>query len=276
MESQPGCLKQHSLTLLDAETNSEYALLLNEEDYKRAQIDVAFASTLLNFAKNEELRTDEYLNKENRQELESPKSESWDYNAVICLLSCMENNMEDMQHPKKKKNVFPNISNELLSNGFIYNATACYNKWRSLLRSYKSTKDKNNKTGRGASRFMFFEQMDNLLGDKPSISAQHTMESSEANCNLITDINTSDNMSLIENHTDVEPDLEVSSENEKSANSRTKFFRKRKRDVEIKEENKEKRHKDRINIEREKLTVEKQKVKILQEILLKLNENNKN
>lgn len=62
----------------------------------------------------------------------------------------------------------------------------------------------------------FFEQMDNLLGDKPSISAQHTMESSEANSNLITNINTSDNMNFIENHTDVEPDLEVSSENEQS------------------------------------------------------------
>lgn len=113
----------------------------------------------------------------------------------------------------------------------------------------------------------FFEQMDNLLGDKPSISAQHTMESSEANSNLITNINTSDNMNFIENHTDVEPDLEVSSVNEKSDDSRTKFFRKRKRDVEIKEENKEKRHTDRINIEREKLTKYYKKVLLVCRIM---------
>lgn len=113
----------------------------------------------------------------------------------------------------------------------------------------------------------FFEQMDNLLGDKPSISAQHTMESSEANSNLITNINTSDNMNFIENHTVIEPDLEVSSEDEKSDDSRTKFFRKRKRDVEIKEENKEKRHTDRINIEREKLTKYYKKVLLVCRIM---------
>lgn len=66
-----------------------------------------------------------------------------------------------------------------MSKKLIYSEKSCYNKWRSLLRSYKATKDKKRATGQGATRFMFYDQMEEILSDKPSHSFGHTIESTE-------------------------------------------------------------------------------------------------
>ncbi|KAI4455378.1 myb/sant-like dna-binding domain [Holotrichia oblita] len=75
--------------------------------------------------------------------------------------------------------MFENIANDMISSGHSVNAQQVHLKWKSLLRSYKACKDNKSKTGRSPSRFHFFDQIDAIVGDKPSNSCEHTLESSE-------------------------------------------------------------------------------------------------
>lgn len=65
----------------------------------------------------------------------------------------METHTEDLHHPKKKKYVFENVSNDLLSSGVQVTSQQCQIKWKSLVRSYKICKDNKTKTGRGPTKF---------------------------------------------------------------------------------------------------------------------------
>lgn len=93
----------------------------------------------------------------------------WQYNATAALIRSMQVHVEDLHHPKKRKHVYENCMNDLLSQGFIVTANQCQAKWKSLIRSYQSSKDNQSKTGRGPSRFQFFDEMDAILGRSISI-----------------------------------------------------------------------------------------------------------
>lgn len=53
----------------------------------------------------------------------------------------------------------------------------CDEKWRSLKRSYMKIKDNMAKSGAGRIRFEFFQEMDDVLGSKPNVSAEVVYES---------------------------------------------------------------------------------------------------
>lgn len=86
--------------------------------------------------------------------------------------------MRNLSHAKKRKYVYENISNDLLSQGISSNANLCQIKWKSLLRSYSQAKDIKNKTGRGPSRYHFLNKIDAIIGQKPSAKCTHTLDSS--------------------------------------------------------------------------------------------------
>jgi hypothetical protein len=56
-----------------------------------------------------------------------------------------------------------------------------------LLRTYKATKDNKKKTGRGRTRFLFYEQLDLLLGDTPTNSSPQSIDVSVLDQNEITE-----------------------------------------------------------------------------------------
>jgi hypothetical protein len=130
--------------------------------------------------------------------------------------------MEDLNHARKRRYVFENVSNDLLSNGFTVSSYACQSKWKNLLRSYKSCKDHKNKTGRGPSRFLFSEKMDDLLGEKPSNKCEHTLESS--NLLHIEDVapSPSSSRSVTSTELTTEDDSAVSISSEEQNNGPTK------------------------------------------------------
>lgn len=133
-----------------------------------------------------ENRTEENNNRDKFDDNISPKENKrnvtykyiWSYAETIALLHSMETHVEHLSHPVKRKHVFENVSNDLLSLGYSIDATTCNTKWKTLVRSYKNTKDNNTKTGQSSSRLLFFEKMDEILGNKPSISCLHTLASS--------------------------------------------------------------------------------------------------
>ena len=90
----------------------------------------------------------------------------------------MANLLKDLEHPVKRKFVFSTLSEQLISVGFEgYDEIQCKQKWKSLMRTYRSNKDAKNRSGSGQVRFYFFEQMDELVGNRPQNSCTHSLES---------------------------------------------------------------------------------------------------
>lgn len=73
--------------------------------------------------------------------------------------------------------MWDNIANDI-SHGHDVNKKLCYTRWTNLLKSYKLAKDQihgNKKTGQAPSKFIFYDVMDELLGEKPSNSSSQTL-----------------------------------------------------------------------------------------------------
>jgi hypothetical protein len=49
-------------------------------------------------------------------------------------------------------------------------------KWANLVRTYKSVKDFKKKTGRGSSRFLFFNKLDEILDENPTNASPHSFD----------------------------------------------------------------------------------------------------
>lgn len=71
----------------------------------------------------------------------------------------------------------------------------CLNKWKNLLKSYKCVLDNVKKGGKGAIRFQFFDNLYEIVGDKPGVTSQISEPASELS------VNTSNNEVIIETHT---------------------------------------------------------------------------
>lgn len=99
---------------------------------------------------------------------ESKSQHIWQHDETKALINSMQTHLEDLKHPKKRKHVFDNVANDLISQGINVTGVQCQVKWKSLIRSYHSAKDNQKKTGRKPSRFQFFEEMDATLGNKSS------------------------------------------------------------------------------------------------------------
>jgi len=53
---------------------------------------------------------------------------TWGYNDTLVLISTVENHYEKLNHPKKRKYAWKNITNELLSQNISVSKTACSKK----------------------------------------------------------------------------------------------------------------------------------------------------
>lgn len=180
----------------------------------------------------------------------------WQYAETVMLIRSVESHFEEFSYPKKRKHVFENVSNDLLSEGCVVSANNCQTKWKSLNRSYSVAKDNKNKTGRGPSRFQFFEEMDAILGTKPSNHCEHTLES----------LDNSDVVDVVETE-QTEPEIsEEESKSKKKKRMRTNYegYLMEKEKI---QEKKNKRHADRMEIEKMKLEVEKEKINLLKQYL---------
>lgn len=229
----------------------------------------------------------------------------WQHLEIVSLIQSMAVHHDDLSNVKKRKNVFENISNDLLSKGFSVNALMCKTKWKSLVRSYSAAIDNKSKTGRGPSRFQFFDEMDDILGKKPSQKCHHTLDTSDNSLDETskennlkgalmsktgTDLNKKEtfntstgeascsnweetpNPNKEENPNTNREDCEVPAKNKKCSEA-AKNKRKRKnyedyiKERRLDQDRKDRRHQERMALEREKLEIEKEKVKLFKKYL---------
>lgn len=99
----------------------------------------------------------------------------WDHNSTLLLLSFVRNHFDDLSHPVRRKAVWDEISNEMNCNSVQVSAKCCWQKYKSLIRTFNQAKDDRDKTR----RFQFYEQMAELMALKPipqTISAPQVIE----------------------------------------------------------------------------------------------------
>lgn len=101
----------------------------------------------------------------------------WNYSATKSLIRSMATHIGDLHNVKKRKHVYTNVSNDLESENYSFDEAACQNKWKGLVRSYQKCKDMKTRTGQGASRFLYFDDLEDILGSKPTNECTHSINS---------------------------------------------------------------------------------------------------
>lgn len=101
----------------------------------------------------------------------------WSNAEVSCLVSLWG---EDTVQGKKQgcdrnKSVFEDIADEMVRRGFMGLWLQCQRKITSL--KCKTVKDYNNRSGNSPITFPFYDQMDGILGDKPTCLSPQILDS---------------------------------------------------------------------------------------------------
>ncbi|KAK4882597.1 hypothetical protein RN001_005916 [Aquatica leii] len=107
--------------------------------------------------------------------------QTWCYNHTVALINSVQSHYEDMHAVNKRKHFWIVISEELASQHYEYSEVACKKKWGNLLQTYKSVKYLKKKSGRGSTRFQFYEMLDEILGDNPTNASPHTLDVANLN-----------------------------------------------------------------------------------------------
>ncbi|XP_051956041.1 uncharacterized protein LOC127625031 [Xyrauchen texanus] len=105
-------------------------------------------------------------------------SKPWTHNATLLLISLAKQMAEDFQSPVLKKvEVWKKVATQMQAKGYDFGAEECDIKFRQLKHRYKTIVDSKKKTGSGASSWVFFSSMEDLLADDPSVEPVLVMSS---------------------------------------------------------------------------------------------------
>ncbi|CAG9822181.1 unnamed protein product [Phaedon cochleariae] len=177
--------KTKKLQLNDVEMDKIYEVYVSNDDYDRALKDNHFANALLMHARGtaEDISSDvEEMESENTQCATPCNSQTqvrttniWSFNQTQSLINSMASYYADFNDVRKRKHIFEHIANDLISAGYAVDAKLVQNKWKSLLRSYTKAKDTKTRTGQGPSRFLFYELIDDIVGNHPKNKCDHSL-----------------------------------------------------------------------------------------------------
>ncbi|XP_031328584.1 uncharacterized protein LOC116159691 [Photinus pyralis] len=136
---------------------------------------------------------------------DEPQSGAWTQAAVLLLIQQYEEYKEVLgKKNSMKKHIWQKIAMAMNAFGHNFSWDQLQNKWKSLVRTYKSVKDNNNRSGRDRSNWTYFEAMDHLLKKDPSIEPPITIHNGNINKRAISP--TSDNKPSEDGNESVESD----------------------------------------------------------------------
>ncbi|XP_071639359.1 uncharacterized protein [Temnothorax longispinosus] len=204
-------MKKHNprkLKLIDAETNMEYEIQVNEEDFNRAFKDLRFANALLQTVKFPQTST--FSKKHSSSTIEEPScsgtsakninlmisddsdieinetnndvsdiendtnvsnidsNDKWTHNATLLLILSYKENSHMLGKGPHKK-MWNIISQRMKEKQLNFTATQCYNKMDTLKRRYRQITDHNAQSGNDRKEWIYLEPLDEIFFDKPWI-----------------------------------------------------------------------------------------------------------
>lgn len=99
----------------------------------------------------------------------------WDSVATLALISSYKQYQPVFKNPKQKHLGWQMVSADLQSVNIEKGVNDCRIKWSNIVRTYKIVKDNKKKTGAGSMRFAYFNEIDEILGEKISNRGGHTL-----------------------------------------------------------------------------------------------------
>uniref|UniRef100_A0A3Q0RN39 Myb/SANT-like DNA-binding domain-containing protein n=1 Tax=Amphilophus citrinellus TaxID=61819 RepID=A0A3Q0RN39_AMPCI len=107
------------------------------------------------------------------------ESSQWRESEVSDLISIWGNSSIQAKLDGSYRNrvIFVGISQEMAERGYRRSWFQCQRKIKSLRAKYKEAKDSNKRSGRGRVTCPFYEELDRILGDKPSVQPLELLDS---------------------------------------------------------------------------------------------------
>ncbi|KAK7497643.1 hypothetical protein BaRGS_00011038 [Batillaria attramentaria] len=100
----------------------------------------------------------------------SSSSMSWSHRAVLLLLEKYREYKWMLLDPRMKKmECFKKISTEMRAMGHQFSPDQCWKKFDNMKSRHKIIRDRNGKTGRGRSSWVYFDLMEDLMSGDPSV-----------------------------------------------------------------------------------------------------------
>jgi len=106
--------------------------------------------------------------------------EKWDDKHVLLLIDCYMKYKDMFCKPQQtKKKVFEKIAEEFNRvSDVVVSGEQCFRKWKKLESKQKEIEDNNSKTGREKKTWKYHKEMEDCLGDNPSVKPVFTFETS--------------------------------------------------------------------------------------------------
>ncbi|CAH1170488.1 unnamed protein product [Phaedon cochleariae] len=98
----------------------------------------------------------------------------WSRDAVLLLLDELLKRKDNLQQPHKKRILFGEIAGVLKKNKYKVTWESCERKWRGLQTMYKKKKSIENKSGRGAVQWDYFEKVEEIIAFDPAYNPMIT------------------------------------------------------------------------------------------------------
>jgi len=109
---------------------------------------------------------------------ESSGAFKWPNEAILLLIEEYRKRADDFCSGKvSQKRTWQAVSDSLLKKGYSVTGPQCLSKFSGFKRTYKSIKDHNNKSGNGPRTWTYFNTMDSVIGSKPYMQPIATISS---------------------------------------------------------------------------------------------------
>ncbi|KAL1489209.1 hypothetical protein ABEB36_014142 [Hypothenemus hampei] len=285
-----------------------YSLNLNENEIIRMENDPIFFDEIVN--KYASLREEDETLVQKYNDQEDTKVENlWKDNEIKLLISLYGEHLTDFKTAKKKQ-MWDIIAEKMQSQGYNRSAQKCQRKWINMTRTYRPVKDNRGpkSSGRGkatvedsslqhsatsTATYKYFESLDDILGVCPSnstdtftvsmgcsyenIESQNIdqMELNETNENSVEQEEVQRENLNVQNENTM-PNLTVSNNNlkRKRKNYTQEYYKARIEYIKNEKiETKERRYKERMELEEKRLKLEERKIILLENIFEKLERN---
>ncbi|XP_060563242.1 uncharacterized protein LOC132722723 [Ruditapes philippinarum] len=146
--------------------NNYRMMQLSEENFQRC-----LQGSEENKAEDNSCKSEEIMKDDNKGEVR------WQPQATQLLVSMRIENDVKFHMQKTHSTLWDEISAVLKEKGYIFTGKQCSNKWKSLKRDYRAVVDHNSKTGSDKKTCKFFDDFNQLYGNKPSTRPSFTINS---------------------------------------------------------------------------------------------------
>lgn len=176
----------------------------------------------------------------------------WSHEAILLLIEEYRSRVDDFTSGRvSQKKIWEAISLVLRNKGYDVTSPQCMSKFNGLKKTYKSVKDHNSKSGNGTKSWPYYDLIDGLIGAKPFISPVATVSSTGKRHVSESSIDSSDDPDGPPKKSPKFSNKDILLEMQKSRNTA--------------EQNRERRHKEKIEQKQKCLDLFEKLIEMLQQ-----------